>query len=568
MSLDPEQLNALWQWTLTPEAVAACLVQDVFGARESGQKGPSEFYWIGRVPCRTVRLIGIVVGVQIYESRIAYSVDDGTGVIECQERPTRTKGDTNELQASVSLGHTVVVVGRISPSRESRKILADSIARCRSPSEEPRHWLAVRDLHASHYSLDEPFVIPERPPPPSSTYTPSTPQHRTHTHSFRPQTPSTRSTFAPSSSPLQAPSSPQSQSSALQSPQKLRHPSKLRSRDLTGNTFRIYLKHYMYTAADRQPPSEPSTPTRSAPRPSPSSNSAEPRGFAVSYLRRVPSLALLAKQVAHAEWKRRALDEYNKAKAQGEHPSKPKPEKDPRKRRARTKRLFGWALQQMMRDGDVVSWEGERRSVEELEDGPASGFRCASGEASGFILQQSRTLPSTSSNGASTRTRPRSVQSLRLFQSTLTSLPILKAASTHLRLAPRKRFRAGPSGGDRPADSAALDDANKTPPAFFFADSAGGRGECGRWNGVTNVGAVGGRGKRVSGEDPSRGTGCGAKFRGVGPGCGAGGAGTETACRGVALKTTPQCPLWLCYATLVDLAVSAALIWLVLVSWQ
>ncbi|KAF7317278.1 Stn1 domain-containing protein [Mycena chlorophos] len=369
MSLDAEQLNALWQWTLTPEAVAECLVQDVFGARESGQKGPSEFYWIGRVPCRTVRLIGIVVGVQIYESRIAYSVDDGTGVIECQERPTRTKGDTNDLQASVSLGHTVVVVGRISPSRESRKILADSIARCWSPSEEPRHWLAVRDLHASHYSLDEPFVIPERPPPPSSTYTPSTPQHRTHIHSFRPQTPSTRSTFAPSSSPLQAPSSPQSQSSSLQSPQKLRHPSKLRSRDLTGNTFRIYLKHYMYTAADRHPPSEPSTPTRSAPRPSPSSNSAEPRGFAVSYLRRVPSLALLAKQVAHAEWKRRALDEYNKAKAQGEHPSKPKPEKDPRKRRARTKRLFGWALQQMMRDGDVVSWEGERRSVEELEDG-------------------------------------------------------------------------------------------------------------------------------------------------------------------------------------------------------
>nr|GAT54449.1 predicted protein [Mycena chlorophos] len=371
MSLDAEQLNALWQWTLTLEAVAECLVQDVFGARESGQKGPSEFYWIGRVPCRTVRLIGIVVGVQIYESRIAYSVDDGTGVIECQERPVPTKGDTNELEASVSLGQTVVVVGRISPSRESRKILADSIAGCRSPSEEPRHWLAVRDLHASHYSLDEPFVIPERPPPPSSTYTPSTPQH--HTHALRPQTPSTRSTFA-ASSPLQAPSSPQSQSSALQSPQKLRHPSKLRSRDLTGNTFRIYLKHYLYTAADRQPLSEPSTPTRSAPHPKPSSSSAPPRGFTVSYLRRVPSLALLAKQVAHAEWKRRALDEYNKAKAQGEHPPKPKPEKDPRKRRARTKRLFGWALQQMMKDGDVVSWEGERRKLEDGGDGDGSAI--------------------------------------------------------------------------------------------------------------------------------------------------------------------------------------------------
>lgn len=33
----------------------------------------ADFYWLGRVPCRTVSLIGLVVGLQVFESKILYS---------------------------------------------------------------------------------------------------------------------------------------------------------------------------------------------------------------------------------------------------------------------------------------------------------------------------------------------------------------------------------------------------------------------------------------------------------------------------------------------------------------
>ena len=42
-----------------------------------------EVFWLGRVPCRTVRLVGLVVGVQVWEKRTVYTIDDGTGVVDC-----------------------------------------------------------------------------------------------------------------------------------------------------------------------------------------------------------------------------------------------------------------------------------------------------------------------------------------------------------------------------------------------------------------------------------------------------------------------------------------------------
>ncbi|KAJ7065672.1 hypothetical protein C8F01DRAFT_750856 [Mycena amicta] len=386
---DADRRAALWQWTLTPEAVAPCFIRDVFTVRESGQKGNSEFYWLGRVPCRTMKIVGLIVGVQVYENRVVYSLDDGTGVIECQHRPSPQGRVANEeLQPVVSLGDCAVVIGRIAPLRESRKIVVETIERCRSPNDEPRHWISVRDLHSTYYSLNEPFVIPERtqiPPP-------STPHHQPT--SLRPETPSTASS---------APSSPTKSESVGRSPQKLRHPSRLRSRDLTANSFRIYMKHYMDNVADWQPLAEPTTPTkasssrgfdeqtprppskhaaplshplRTAAAPAASSPPPSPYGFTISHLRRVPELALMAKNVAHAEWKRRALEEYNTAKANArgsERPPKPKPERDPQKRRARTKRLFVWAVQQLTKDGDVVSWEGPVRPASAVARAEESG---------------------------------------------------------------------------------------------------------------------------------------------------------------------------------------------------
>lgn len=33
----------------------------------------ADFYWIGQVPCRTVHIVGLIVGVKVYEKRIRYT---------------------------------------------------------------------------------------------------------------------------------------------------------------------------------------------------------------------------------------------------------------------------------------------------------------------------------------------------------------------------------------------------------------------------------------------------------------------------------------------------------------
>jgi hypothetical protein len=81
----------LWKWTLTHEAIAPCFVQDVFKMREHNDTGKgkffnhpcpkhnltitqeADFFWLGRVPCRTVRIVALVVGVKTYEKRVVYT---------------------------------------------------------------------------------------------------------------------------------------------------------------------------------------------------------------------------------------------------------------------------------------------------------------------------------------------------------------------------------------------------------------------------------------------------------------------------------------------------------------
>ncbi|KAJ7932146.1 hypothetical protein B0H13DRAFT_810402 [Mycena leptocephala] len=125
--------NVIWQWTLTPEAVASCFAQDVFDMEESGIP-EVDFFWLGRIPCRSVKLVGLVVGVQAYEKRVVYYLDDGTAVIECHHRPpapNQSKDDkTKELPLLKPLAHvgcSVVMIGRISGWHETRRILVDSI---------------------------------------------------------------------------------------------------------------------------------------------------------------------------------------------------------------------------------------------------------------------------------------------------------------------------------------------------------------------------------------------------------------------------------------------------------
>ncbi|TFK49116.1 hypothetical protein OE88DRAFT_1809977 [Heliocybe sulcata] len=278
----------IWRWSLTRSAITTCFVRDVHEMQESGSK-EHDFFWLGNFPCRTVELLGILVGVQVYEKRVIYTLDDGTSTIDCvhrpepppvppsptkpksslkgkeksdpYRRPSSPKADKEEhlclfpepLEPVGQVGATVRVVGRVFTKYNSRQIHAGHIDVCIPRNDEMRHWAQVLVLHREKYSRSDPFVIPA----PSvsdmaSNEVPDTMQELP-SHSDPPQTPSRRSKAIPSTpstaSSVSA-SSPVKSQCEEQTRSRLRHPSRLHNRDLNLNTFRIYVKHYM----DNAPP--------------------------------------------------------------------------------------------------------------------------------------------------------------------------------------------------------------------------------------------------------------------------------------------------------------------------
>ncbi|KAH8103097.1 hypothetical protein BXZ70DRAFT_889668 [Cristinia sonorae] len=388
----------LWRWTMTPAAVSSCFVKDAFEMRECEDKD-DEFFWLGRVPCRYVRVVGLLVGVQVYEKRTVYSVDDGTAVIDCNYRhaapqPASPKKPTNRCfkpanpstglnkdpsqstapQPIATVGMSVRIVGRVMKWHDTRVLNIDTIEPCHSSNDEPYHWLAVCALHRTHYfsSTAGPFIIPEPSQPTQPKFKISNKVSASvkcevkdskfaSTVNPEPRTPS-RSSVA-SSSVNSSPVSVASTVGDSQSPIRLRHPSRLHTRDLTANTFRIYLKHYMDNAPEEEDSSLstddeddspflhgrafPSTPTKrpsrelqchsltdmtprptrqgdqlQTPRPSQHLSTSDIhhtsggiRGYTLSHLRRVPELHLLARRVVLAEAKRRSREERAKLKA-------------------------------------------------------------------------------------------------------------------------------------------------------------------------------------------------------------------------------------------------------------
>lgn len=185
-----------------------------------------DFFWLGRVPCRTVQFYGLVVGVQSYETRTVYSgesavlleqriahahcvaVDDGSGVIDCNLRHStqlqfgrkspqkRTKPKSKQAAPATlpdakdlapkpiaRLGDVVRVVGRVLNRHHTRLVNAEQFRKynlvfitstcshteplselCKDANVEPRHWLMVAELHESWYHAPDmaPFMIPQR----------------------------------------------------------------------------------------------------------------------------------------------------------------------------------------------------------------------------------------------------------------------------------------------------------------------------------------------------------------------------------------------------------------------
>ncbi|KZT25758.1 hypothetical protein NEOLEDRAFT_1114146 [Neolentinus lepideus HHB14362 ss-1] len=404
----------IWRWTLTKSATAPCFVRDVHEMQESGSR-EHDFFWLNKVPCRTVKLLGVIVGVQTYEKRVVYTLDDGTSTIDCVHRPEpppaplspakpkstskgkeksnpyirppSPKADKKErivllpepLAPVAGVGATVRVIGRVLTKHNSRQIQADHIDICLSANDEIHHWSQVLALHKEKYSQSGPFLIPV------STISAASPEEapsitqELHSSNYTPQTPSRRLVVphsTPSTVSSVSGSSPVKSEYEDQTQPRLRHPSRLHSRDLNLNTFRIYVKHYMDNAPAPAVdlhnclvcgPSEycphfdssssataglrqhsfhiPTTPMNSSalndigvgektPRTSMAGNRGEdatpraPRygvlpeqserqklcGFTMSYLRRVPELRLMARRTVEAEAKRRRHQERHDAK--------------------------------------------------------------------------------------------------------------------------------------------------------------------------------------------------------------------------------------------------------------
>jgi hypothetical protein len=194
---------------------------------------------------------------------------------------------------------------------------------------------------------------------------------------------------------------------------RLRHPSRLRTRDLTENTFRIYVKHFMdnlrylnfiphpsesdldsdtdsIAAAMDQTPGTPTKqkPTQRSPRilcqtsdistPRPRSHvasriehtvhrDAEAEaviGCTLSFLLRVPELSTLARRVVQAELRRRekAKDSQsgvmNYAERRKQSVSTSTEGSIPK-----VKRLFSWAICKLYQEGSIIMWDGPALSV-------------------------------------------------------------------------------------------------------------------------------------------------------------------------------------------------------------
>ncbi|KAJ3509340.1 hypothetical protein NMY22_g16330 [Coprinellus aureogranulatus] len=412
----PQQI---FSWILTPAAVAPCHVRDVLSLQErlegkgelvqtNKHVGP-DFYWLGRVPCRNVRVVGLVVEVTQYEHRTLYTIDDGTGVLECVQKiqpvtvipePGKPPPFAPEYPPpAANVGDHVCVVGRAQRRGEFWQILIDAIERSRSANDELKHHLFVRGLHATHYDLKEPFAVPipekvgqagpstptQKPPSsrPPANVGPSTPTRKL----ALPKQPSQRS-------PSVAPSSPQTVLAS--SPVKN--------------------EHIPATSADSTP--KPAGFRKWKTRPSidpinlggyPSSPPKEEktlRGYTISYLRRVPELALLAHRVAKQEIRaarKQAKDKEKseRSKSRPSSSSKPPSSSSTSVRQSSiptnkdVKRLFIRALNELYREGSIVIWDCPSYSCSDLSLGDSS-----------FLWKTSSTLPPPSINTTTGTLRP------------------------------------------------------------------------------------------------------------------------------------------------------------------
>ncbi|KAG2136429.1 hypothetical protein DEU56DRAFT_947113 [Suillus clintonianus] len=335
-------LQDIYKWTLTDKATAPCFIRDVLAMRERIVKAPNtRFYWLGHIPCQTVLIVGIVVGIEVSKMWTLYTIDDSTAVIECMlhHPPPFAHLDSKArwlaLKSSgphnappppklvTAIGYPVQVIGTVKEFHGERQIKVVFIKPSESTNDQWKHVRTVVELHKSKYAVPKPFQIP------------TDPDFQARTSLKRP-----RPTLEPSSPLTHSPTSvpPSLVIPGSTDPPKLLHPSLLRTADLTDKTFMSYLEHFLFNAL----PESPNPPTERA-------------ELTLSHLRRIPELALLASLVVVAETRRRdpASAEAEVAGTSTKAVIRPRfrPSISPR---TRMKNLFQWAVLGLYKKGSVV----------------------------------------------------------------------------------------------------------------------------------------------------------------------------------------------------------------------
>lgn len=118
------------------------------------------------------------------------------------------------------------------------------------------------------------------------------------------------------------------------------------------------------------------------PTPSSSDPTSNMQGFTLSYLRRVPELADMARRVVKAEAKRRSREERKKVKevtissAHSHAKSRTAMSQDLDKEQIapKVKRLFKWAIVRLLQDGSIVLWDGPVRAGYQTSRSHTSGL--------------------------------------------------------------------------------------------------------------------------------------------------------------------------------------------------
>jgi len=99
-------------------------------------------------PVSRAEILGYVVSVQQRASLVSYTVDDGTGLIQC----TRWWTNSDTEREVLSVGELAWFRGKFQYFREQREISVQSIQVETDPNAEAAHWLEVIQLHHNVYS--------------------------------------------------------------------------------------------------------------------------------------------------------------------------------------------------------------------------------------------------------------------------------------------------------------------------------------------------------------------------------------------------------------------------------